>query len=324
VEVSPELEFKATELVQKWNQLFDLLSSEKLRNKIEDDLKMMYDKLCLSSLDKTYPETLIRKIASSRYQNANLISQHVRELEAKQHRQYFDALAAQKKALTAGQAYVRMDQPMGWMGCEGIIFVDKSLEDGSSIEEIFVKLTSDFDKQSIFRKQQTFAGACALYEKANEPDKSRIKEFVQKHKSGNLPVLSQVECTWIRIVRKIFVIRVFPKLTEAIQTSLQTAPELVRFVLPPTGIQEVIQAELFIHGQIFEAIRNLPEEELNSELTKALKFEQDLAATFSQARKQTALYKDSVFNWFETYGIDGRHFAFGHIVQNLKLNLDDQ
>jgi len=320
---TPILEFKASELTQRWPQIFDLLSAEKLRVKIEDDLKVMYDKLCLSSLDRTYPETLIRKLGSSRYQNANLISKHVRELEMEKQKQYFDALASKKKALTAAEAYMQMELPTGFMGCEGIIFVDRSLEEGSPIENIFVKLTSDFDKQSIFRKQQTFAGACALYEKANEPEKSRTKEFIQKHKSGNLSVLNQLECTWIRVVRKIFVIRVFPKLTEAIQTSLQTAPELIRFVSPPSGIQEVIQAELLIHGQIFAAIRDRSEAELNSELTKALKFEQDLAGPFSQARKGSPLYGDSIFNWFETYGADGRHFAFTNILHNLGLNFDD-
>jgi hypothetical protein len=320
---APILEFKATELVQKWNQIFDLLSAEKLRTKIEDDLKLMYDKLCLSSLDVRYPENLIRKLGSSRLQNASSILKHVGELEAEKHKERFDALAAQKATLTAAQAYAQMELPFGWMGCEGIIFVDRSLEEGASAEDIFKKLTDDFDKQSIFRKQQTFAGACALYKKASEPERSHMKEFIQKHKSGELSLLNQVECAWIRVVRKICIIWMFPKLTNTIQTSLQTAPEMIRCVLPPTGIQEVLNTEFFIHAQIFARIRDRSETELNSELTNALKIEQDLAGPLSQAEKESALYKDSVFSWFETYGSGGRHFAFKNILHNLGLNFDD-
>jgi hypothetical protein len=319
---TPILEFKATELSEKWDQIFALLSSEKLRNKIEDDLKLMYDKLCLSSLDARCPEDLIRKLGASRFQHANSIEQHVRELEAEKHKKHFDARRAYKAALTSDHAYLQMEQPMGWMGCEGIIFVDRSLEEGASVADTFNRLTDDFDKQSIFRKLQTFAGACALYKKTNEPDGSRIKEFIQKHRSGDLSVLNQLECTWIRIVRKIFIIRLFPKLTETIQASLQTAPELIRFVSPRTGIQEVMQAELFIHGQIFAGSRDRAEAELNAELTKALKLEQELAEPLSQAKKESTLYGDSVFSWFETYGVDGRHFAFANILHNSGLNFD--
>jgi hypothetical protein len=51
---APILEFTAAELPSKWPQIYDLLSVETLRRKIEDDIKAMYDKLCLSSLDRDY------------------------------------------------------------------------------------------------------------------------------------------------------------------------------------------------------------------------------------------------------------------------------
>lgn len=319
---APIFEFKATELSNKWNQIFELLSSEKLRNKIEDDLKLMYDKLCLSSLDKTYPETLIRKLGASRYQNADLISKHVRHLEMEKFRKHSQAVQEQQQALDSEGAYALMELPMAHRRCEGLIFVDRSLEEGKSVEEIFGRLIHDYDKQSIFRKQQSFAGACALYKKANEAEKPQIEEFIQEHKSGDLSALNQVECTWIRIVRKLFVIELFPKITERIHAFLQTAPELVRFVSPPTGIEEVRNRELFIHKLNFVRIRDWSEEELKTELTAALNFEQKLSEPFSQAKAQSGtLYGATLLDWIETIGIGGRHVAFTNILQNLELDM---
>src|SRR5437879_1663925 len=56
----PILEFKASELIARWTEIYELLSVEKLRARIETDLKAMYDKLCQSSLDKDYPVATVR------------------------------------------------------------------------------------------------------------------------------------------------------------------------------------------------------------------------------------------------------------------------
>lgn len=320
---APILEFKATELVEKWGQIFDLLSAEKLRTKIEEDLKLMYDKLCLSSLDVRYPKELIRKLGSSQFEHANSISKHVRELQMEKHKKYFDELAAQKAKLNASQAYALMERPMGWMGTEGIIFVERSLDEGASGEDTFNKLTWDFDKQSIFRKQQSFAGACALYKKVSGPAKLKIKNFIERHMSGELPALNQVECAWIRITRKHFIISVFPEIRKKFDAALQTAPEMIRFVAPPTGIQDIVNTELSLHTLNFQRIRGLSEADLNLELKEALKVEEELAKPLAEAEKGSALYRDSVFNWFESYGAGGKHFAFKNIFDNSKLNFDD-
>jgi hypothetical protein len=123
-------------------------------------------------------------------------------------------------------------------------------------------------------------------------------------------------------VRKLFVIELFPKITERIHAFLQTAPELVRFVSPPTGIEEVRNRELFIHELNFVRIRDWSEEELKTELTAALNFEQKLSEPFSQAKAQSGtLYGATLLDWIETIGIGGRHVAFTNILQNLELDM---
>ena len=56
----PILEFRADELSNRWSEIYSLLAVEKIRYRIEEQLKVMYDKLCLSSLDKDYPAALIK------------------------------------------------------------------------------------------------------------------------------------------------------------------------------------------------------------------------------------------------------------------------
>lgn len=77
---TPILEFKASELSRSWPEIFKLLSVETLRTRIEADLKAMYDKMCLSSLDKNYPAELLRNIGASSRENAQQIEKHVNSL----------------------------------------------------------------------------------------------------------------------------------------------------------------------------------------------------------------------------------------------------
>jgi hypothetical protein len=53
---------------------------EKLRGRIEADLKATYDKLCRSSLDKDYPGTLLKRIGASASENSQLIAKTVNQM----------------------------------------------------------------------------------------------------------------------------------------------------------------------------------------------------------------------------------------------------
>ena len=71
---SPIFEFENTELINKWEQIYELLGIEKIRTKIEKSLKDFYEKLALSSLDEKYPEYLINYIGKEK----SNISQDIR------------------------------------------------------------------------------------------------------------------------------------------------------------------------------------------------------------------------------------------------------
>lgn len=61
----PIAEFKSAELSKRWLELYELLSVETLRGRIETGLREMYDKLCLSCLDEDYPRVLLHNVSVS-------------------------------------------------------------------------------------------------------------------------------------------------------------------------------------------------------------------------------------------------------------------
>ena len=68
------------ELANRWPEIYSLLAVEKIRHRIEEQLKVMYDKLCLSSLDKDYPAAPIKRIGARTSENAKTIARTVNRL----------------------------------------------------------------------------------------------------------------------------------------------------------------------------------------------------------------------------------------------------
>jgi hypothetical protein len=311
----PICEFRSSEIAQKWPEIYELLSVEKLRTRIEADLKVMYDKLCLSSLDQSYPRTLIRRIGASGDDNSRKIKEHVRRLELEEFVRRSEVLKAHKAELDADRAFDLMGQPNGWAG---VIFVEKCLADGRSPIEIFSKLTHDFDRQAIFRKLQSFAGVCALFNGAHDESiKTSLFNFLDKHRDIDLSLLNQVECAFIRVLRKRLIISAFPTLEEQIRTELQLVPELTRFVLPPTGFQESLRFEVSAHNAKFGQLLALSDCELRAELQRLEQIEVSLGPALEMASKDSILYRETSFTWFQDYGEGGKHFGFKNIFLNL-------
>jgi len=76
----PLLAFRNTEICSKWNEIYELLSAEKIRRFIEDDLLNMYERVVSSSLDYEYPQRMLYRIEKIS-KNASLnISEHVSRL----------------------------------------------------------------------------------------------------------------------------------------------------------------------------------------------------------------------------------------------------
>jgi len=313
----PILEFKSSELIRRWEKIFNLLSVEKLRTRIEDDLKAMYDKLSLSSLDKTYPQRLLTQIGASAADHARRIDKHVLKLYVEGMDRDRQIWREHMEQLDAAQVFGLMDLPLrAGPRVEGHYFVEKSLAAGATPQEIFNQLTEGFDRQRIFRKLQTWVGLCALHQATcDEKVKARCSELFDLYKDAELPLLNQVECALLRLTRKFSVLSLYPPLRERLQQELAMAPELIRFVRPPTAFGQMYVVELLHNRLIFEKIKVLSDEQLQHDLAELSKTEARIEEDFRMARAKLPDTEREI-GGFEFYGIGGKHYAFKNILIN--------
>jgi hypothetical protein len=317
---APILVFEAKELPAKWPEIYEMLSVERLRNRIEADIKSMYDKLSLSSLDKAYPSALLRRIGADAGKHAQAIAKNVARLyvegmdrETAQWRKDMEGLKPQ-------QILELMELPLRGGKSEANYYVPKTLAAGMSPNGVFETITADFDRQSIFRKEQSVVAAAVLYlQTGDEAVKTRLRGFFDKIRDYPLPLLNQVECTLLRLTRKNLVLSTYPEMRRRIEAELEDAPELVRLVRPPTALDGTYSAELMTHAQTFESLKRLSDQQLERGLPRLLKMEAELEEKFWEARK-TLSGRETQIGGFETYGVGSRHYAFKNILVNLGID----
>jgi len=316
----PILTFSSSEIRRRWSEIYDLLSTERLRTQIETDIKSMYDKLCLSSLDDSYPAALIRRIGASGMENSYKIKRHVSELSMNAFTQKITAWQAEMERLDPTEVFARMGLPLHVGGSEATYFVEKSMAAGRAPIEILNQLIADFDRQSIFRKEQTFAAVGVLYNRNDDGAvKESAREFLDRYKEGDLPILNQVECTFLRIGRKMLILAAYPGLRQRLRKELESVPEMVRFVSPPTALDLSYASEVAFHALFFEKIKQLDGAQLNRLLDPLLSAERSIEEDFKTARSKLTGGEAQLGGAFEYYGINGKHYAFKNIMKNLKI-----
>jgi hypothetical protein len=310
----PILEFKASELIQKWVEIFNLLSVERLRTRIETDLKSMFDKLCLSSLDQSYPKRLIAQIGSSVGDNVRQIEKQVRGLYLEGIKKEIDARDKCLEQLDPESLFSQMDTPLtNGQNTEGHRFVEKSLISGLPALEIFNRLTSDFERQGIFRKIQTFVALCTLYRRADDIIQELCQNFFDQYKDGELPLINQVECALLRWTRKSSTVSHYPLLRPRLQRQLESAPELIRFVRPPTVLEHLYPFELMQNHQMFAKIKDLSEQQLKNFLKLLLKIESEIENDYETAYSRLSDTEKQI-GGFENYGMGGKYPFFRILI----------
>ena len=313
----PILTFAAKEVLTRWSEIFEWLSVERLRTRIETDLKVMYDKLALSSLDERYPHKLLSFIGKDVGRHARTIEDYVRRLYLEKTQRITDAWRESLETASLDELYLLMETAPTPGVSVARIFARRSLQAGISEMQIFEKVTCDFDRQSIFRKMHSFHVVCILCQCTKDATVSEICwPFLNKHKEGELPILNQVECAFLRLTRKFFVISLYPELRARIQDEMATAPELERFVAPPNAFSRTLHVELDAHAQLFARITTASEEELRKMLQHFESREVQLDPHFSEARSRLQETEIQT-GGFEGYGLGGRHFYFGGLFRSM-------
>lgn len=313
----PIITFRSSEIISRWGEIFNLLSVETLRVRIELDLKTMYDKLCLSSLDKDYPKRLLGAIGVSAADNRRKIEEHVRKLSVAAITQARETWRNDLEQRDAATLFVNMDCPLrpAGMQVEGYFFVKNSLAEGTSTWDVFEKLTNDFVRQRIFRKMQTFIALCALYRRTDDETlKAACDDFFALNADADLPLLNQVECAAIRFRRKLSIVSFYPPLAERLRSELMTAPELIRFVNRPAVVSELYAWELIESFKTFEIAQYLADEQLRAHLAEILEKEAAIDGDFRSAYE--ALPESEILmDGFHGYGTGGKNPGFRNILK---------
>jgi hypothetical protein len=179
---------------------------------------------------------------------------------------------------------------------------------------LFSKVTGDFAQQGIFRKLQSWLALRELYfMTADQKVKGCCRKFFDLHKATQLPILNQVECTLLRLARKISVVHLYPALRERLQQELWTVPEFIRYVNPPTALSLIYPRELSENRRMFEKIKVLSDAELQDLLPKLLKAEAGIDEDFRTANANLPNSEKQQMG-FHTYGVGGKHYAFKNIL----------
>lgn len=320
----PILEFRADELLKRWAEIYQLLGVQKIRDRIEQQLKLMYDKLCLSSLDRDYPAALLKRIGADAGQNAKLIERTVNRMFVEGMDRAKSEWVDYMNGLDLDAAYASMEDPAVPGRSQTHFVFAKSKERGIPEIDVLRRLTEDFDRQNIFRKIQSFHAVAILFVRSLDPEvKAAAEEFLRAYKDGELPLLNQVECAALRLVRKRNVLFLYPELRPQIATILGSSPEIQRFVDPLNSYYLTYAGEVNQHHLSFEVLKGLSEEQLAALLKVLLDREAEVNKDFWKAREKLPASEKQMLG-FEIYGDDGRLYAFKGILRELGIRFKDR
>lgn len=320
----PILEFRAGELWKRWSEIYQLLGAEKVRDRIEQQLKLMYDKLSLSSLDRDYPAALLKRIGADVGQNAKSIERTVNRMFVDEMDRAKSEWVAYMNGLDLNATYASMDDPAE-PGRTQIHFVfAKSKECGIPEIDVLRRLTEDFERQNIFHKIQSFHAVAILFVRSSDPEvKAAAEEFLWTHREGELPLLNQAECAALRLVRKRNALFLYPELRPQIATILASSPEIRRFVDPLNPYHLTYAGEINQHHLSFKVLKGLSEDQLAALLKVLLDREAEVNENFWKAREKLPDSEKQMLG-FEIYGDDGRHYAFKGILRERGITFEDR
>ena len=315
----PVLHFRNTEILEKWPEIFELLSVEKVRVRVESLLIAHYEKLAESSLDKDYPKQLWERLGRRRIEISRKVEKHLNKLRVEALDDSLQESQLVLESMSPSEIHNTMFKlPIGVGKSASIYYVDKqraALSDGGIFSEL---VGDDYERTSIFHKEHVFVALAYLWQVTSEPLKSVIYDWLTKRQDGILNRLNRNETALLRITRKIMIILMYPEIRAAINSSLEHSPEIVRFVSRLGTLDITYKAELVIHNKQFMLLREKTDDQLDEEHIQMEKFEHAIEAKFLEAYNKLAADERQI-NGFEGYGIGGRHYAFKSILKNFKI-----
>jgi hypothetical protein len=315
---SPIMSIKQKDLVERWPEVYQLLSVEFLRQGIEDDLKQMYEKLSLSSLNSQYPLKLINRIGCERYKLSHEIKQNVRKIRGEEIINSIQQRVEEIAKLNSIEILSTMQLPLVLGPPEGKIFVDKAIQEKMDENKIFSFLTNNFQFMGVFWKEQSFCGLCYLHNiTKNSETKSKILKFLDSFTTNKMNICTRVECAYLRIIRKLLVILHYPELQAKVEESLKYSPEFIKYVKIPSVLGEIVPYELMTNQHIQNFINSILPDKLTMMLKDLKKIEVKIDKLYNETSKKLPETEIQI-NSFDSYGVGGYHQQLTVIRQNYK------
>ncbi|WP_417327881.1 hypothetical protein [Halarcobacter sp.] len=317
---TPILTFRNQELINRWNEIYSLLSVEKMRNKIEESIMSLYEKLCLSSLDKNYPFELTKKITRNNRHLSDKIERHRIKLYVEKFDEEYKQTKEYLQIASLNELEIGMEYPLGRGSNNPSVYYVMKLLDTENEENIFEKLISNYDKLSYFQKEHCFVGLCFLYQQTKNIEiQKNIKDFIVENMEKPLNPLNKAETLFLRCIRKIILIHIHPKLRNKINESLKSAPEIIRFVNKPLASNYTYSDELIFHDNYFKFLKNLTEDKLNSIILELEKIENILEEDYELAQKNIPDEERDLLGGFATLGIGNKIWSLKNIATNMTV-----
>lgn len=315
------LSFKQNEILDKWAEIYGLLGVEKMRKKIEIDLQKYYEKLCLSSLDDTYPN----KLASTITQNKNKLSVDIKKYVNKL---FVDGIDMdRKKQLNdlKSKTLVELEEIIKINHLQRNDFyyhlIDLLLSEYTE-DKILNHLTKNYERMSYFEKEHCFASLSTFYNTISNPTlKDEIIKFLKEHVDEEISLLNKCEALILRLVRKSYVVRLYPEKRKEIKNYLKTAPELEKFVHKPNALSQTYSDELLSHYNSFQKLLTLSNEKLMEDIQIYEDCEKCIEKTFKEAESKLSDHEREIGGGFAYFGDGGKIWSLPNILKNYKIKL---
>lgn len=319
----PILTFSNTELPEKWGEIFNLFSPEKIRVKLEHDLIMMYEKICLSSLDESYPKRVSAKISLKISEIKREIQENLNRLRCEHIEQHIENCKDDLSKMMGKDLLFYMEYPFEMGGVEAVpavYYVRRLLEKEKSVDEIFDQLTSNYEKQTVFRKQNTFVGLCKLHGQTKKTcDKEKIKDFLFSKENLKMSAFNKAETAVLRINKKLFMVNLFGHIQKKLEAEIKHLPEIIRFVNPPNALQQINPDVLSVHRRILPGLRKRTEKSCEELAKEIEQMETSLEQEWRDVLHKISKGQRELFG-VEYYGLGDNVDGLENIMENLKIN----
>jgi len=317
----PILSFNQRDIINKWSDIYDLLGVENMRLKIEIYLQKYYEKLCLSSLDANYPSKLSKTLTQNETKLSNDIKVHVNKLRAEN----IDSGRQEQNNDFKNKSLLELEDILKISNLQRHVFyyyyIDLLLAEYNE-DKIINYLIADYERMSYFEKEHCFASLSTYYNTtSNQVLKEEMIIFFREHRDEKISLINKCEALSLRIVRKSYVLRLYPKKRKEIIKYLETAPELERFVNKPNILSQTYSDELLTHYDLFQSILKKSEGELIRDIKLYENFEKCIDESYKKAENELNDYERELGGGFAYYGVGDKIWSLPNILKSYNIQI---